>query len=69
MSTLPCNKRHMFHTYCLEKWFYNTVSCPLCRSNFSDKIEELVPRSANRNNNQQHIPMQDMNNNPFGNNV
>lgn len=67
VSTLPCNKRHMFHTYCLEKWFYNTVSCPLCRSNFSDKIEELVPRSANRNN-QQHIPMQDMNNNPFGEN-
>ena len=36
---------------------------------YSDKIEELVPRSANRNNNQQHIPMQNMNNNPFGNNV
>ena len=68
VSTLPCNKRHMFHTYCLEKWFYNTVSCPLCRSNFSDKLEELVPRSNNRNNINQNIPMQDMNNNPFGGN-
>lgn len=51
VSTLPCNKRHTFHTFCLEKWFYNTVSCPLCRSNFSDKIEQLVPISNNNNNN------------------
>lgn len=72
VSTLPCNKRHMFHTYCLEKWFYNTVSCPLCRSNFSDKLEELVPMSARRREEQReqgiNIPMQpiDGNNiNPF----
>lgn len=67
VSTLPCSKKHMFHTFCLEKWFYNTVSCPLCRSNFSEKLEELVPVGARRNdqNVQPHIQMEDMNNNPF----
>jgi hypothetical protein len=38
-STLPCSRRHTFHTKCLEKWFLTTVSCPLCRSDFQSSIE------------------------------
>jgi len=39
ISTLPCSRRHTFHTRCLEKWFLNTVTCPLCRSDFHNSIE------------------------------
>jgi hypothetical protein len=38
-STLPCSRRHTFHTKCLEKWFLTTVTCPLCRSDFQSSIE------------------------------
>ena len=68
ISTLPCSKRHTFHTLCLEEWFYSTVSCPLCRSDFSDKIGALIPMNNNRRrDNQIRIQMQDLNNNqnPF----
>ena len=68
ISTLPCSKRHTFHTLCLEEWFYSTVSCPLCRSDFSDKIGVLIPMNNNRRrDNQIRIQMQDLNNNqnPF----
>jgi hypothetical protein len=39
ISTLPCSRRHTFHTLCLEKWFITTVSCPLCRSDFQNSID------------------------------
>lgn len=42
VSSLPCSRRHIFHTSCLEKWFINTVSCPLCRSDFHNSIELFV---------------------------
>lgn len=38
VSTLPCSRRHTFHTKCLEKWFLTTVTCPLCRSDFHNSI-------------------------------
>jgi hypothetical protein len=38
VSTLPCSRRHTFHTLCLEKWFLTTVTCPLCRSDFHNSI-------------------------------
>ena len=79
VSTLPCNKRHMFHTYCLEKWFYKKVSCPFCRVNFNEELRELLPLNFesnpnDNNNNDTHIFIQmvDMNdnnnNNPHGRN-
>ena len=52
----------------MEEWFYSTVSCPLCRSDFSDKIGVLIPMNNNRRrDNQIRIQMQDLNNNqnPF----
>jgi hypothetical protein len=46
-STLPCSRRHKFHTKCLEKWFLTTVSCPLCRSDFQSNID-LINNNENR---------------------
>ena len=28
-STLPCN--HHFHKRCIDRWFFTTKTCPLCR--------------------------------------
>lgn len=52
ISTLPCSKRHTFHTSCLEKWFITTVQCPLCRSDFHNNIDLFGQRNnemENRN--------------------
>ena len=73
VSTLPCNKRHVFHTYCLEKWFYKKVSCPFCRVNFNEELRELLPlnfesNDNNNNDNQIFIQMVDMNDNNNNNN-
>ena len=55
ISTLPCSKRHSFHTYCLEEWFHTTVSCPLCRCDFSNEIGIYLPNQDNDNNNNNNI--------------
>ena len=79
ISTLPCNKFHSFHTICLEEWFYTNVCCPLCRSDFNDKIRKLIPNNNNNNNNENQNNNNDLNNfnnnrfemqeiNPFNNN-
>jgi len=51
ISTLPCSKRHSFHTYCLEEWFHTNVCCPLCRCDFSSEIGIYLPNQQNANNN------------------
>lgn len=48
VSTLPCSKRHTFHTNCLEKWFLSTVTCPLCRSDFQNSMDVIL--GINRDN-------------------
>ena len=50
ISTLPCSKRHSFHTYCLEEWFHTNVCCPLCRCDFSSEIGIYLPNQQNENN-------------------
>jgi hypothetical protein len=47
-STLPCSRRHTFHTKCLEKWFLTTVTCPLCRSDFHNNIDLSINNNDNR---------------------
>jgi hypothetical protein len=42
VSTLPCSRRHTFHTSCLEKWFLTTVTCPLCRSDFQTSVDFII---------------------------
>ena len=51
ISTLPCSKRHSFHTYCLEEWFHTSVSCPLCRCDFSNEIGIFLPNNGQNENN------------------
>ena len=64
ISTLPCSKRHSFHTYCLEEWFRTNVSCPLCRCDFSNEIGIYLPNNEqNENNNNNNINNNDFNNN------
>lgn len=50
VSTLPCNMKHSFHTFCLENWFEKNSSCPICRSNFNVQINEIMRNSSNNNN-------------------
>ena len=32
--TLPCN--HTFHIHCIQRWFLNNSTCPLCRLDCSN---------------------------------
>lgn len=48
VSTLPCWKKHTFHTLCLERWFETKSSCPICRAEFQLKIRDFL--SLTRNN-------------------
>lgn len=48
VSTLPCSRRHTFHTICLEKWFLTTVTCPLCRSDFQTSVDFIINPNSNR---------------------
>ena len=50
ISTLPCSKRHTFHSYCLEEWFYSNILCPLCRYDFTKEFGMLFPDNNNNNN-------------------
>ena len=67
ISTLPCSKRHSFHTYCLEEWFRTSVSCPLCRCDFSNEIGTYLPNNEQNenynNNNNNNINNININNN------
>ena len=54
ISTLPCSKRHTFHSYCLEEWFFSNILCPLCRYDFSKEFGMLFPNNDNNNNNQEN---------------
>ena len=49
ISTLPCSKRHTFHSYCLEEWFHSNILCPLCRYDFSREFQMLIPNQNNIN--------------------
>lgn len=42
ISTLPCDNRHSFHTFCLENWFEKNSSCPICRFNFTSQFNNLM---------------------------
>ena len=55
ISTLPCSKRHSFHTYCLEEWFRTNVSCPMCRCDFSNEIGIFLPNSTEQLGNMNNI--------------
>ena len=31
VTTLPCERRHYFHTQCFEEWMTINPSCPVCQ--------------------------------------
>jgi hypothetical protein len=32
---LPCDKKHVFHKFCISGWFKVSPTCPMCRKNFT----------------------------------
>lgn len=47
VTPLPCDKRHYFHSKCIEEWSQSHTVCPICRTEFNQRlIEEAI---ANRN--------------------
>ena len=31
IKILPCNRKHMFHDWCVDKWLNRNTKCPTCR--------------------------------------
>ena len=47
VTPLPCDKRHYFHSKCIESWSRNNTSCPLCKQEFNlETIEEAVRKRS-----------------------
>ena len=38
VTPLPCDKRHYFHSKCIEEWSRNHNDCPLCKAVFNAQI-------------------------------
>ena len=62
ISTLPCSKRHTFHSYCLEEWFFSSIVCPLCRYDFSKEFAMLFADNNNQENNNNNFFQNILNN-------
>ena len=37
IKILPCNKKHIFHKTCIDKWLSKNKACPTCRKEISKK--------------------------------
>ena len=35
VTPLPCDRRHYFHSQCIEPWFSRNDYCPLCKKTFT----------------------------------
>ena len=41
VTPLPCDKRHYFHSNCIQEWSQNHNDCPLCKKEFTaDSLAE-----------------------------
>lgn len=38
IKILPCNRRHVFHSKCIDKWLSHNKACPSCRKEISKKL-------------------------------
>lgn len=37
ITPLPCDKRHYFHSICIEDWLRKNNVCPLCKKEITNK--------------------------------
>lgn len=38
VKVLPCNKKHVFHNNCIDKWLSCNKNCPTCRTEITKKL-------------------------------
>jgi len=38
VAELKCDKRHYFHTKCVEEWLRKKLECPLCKKEVRSSI-------------------------------
>ena len=38
IKILPCNKKHIFHIKCIDKWLSHNKACPTCRKEINKKL-------------------------------
>jgi hypothetical protein len=38
IKILPCNKKHIFHKICIDKWLSHNKACPTCRKEITLKL-------------------------------
>ncbi len=38
IKILPCNRKHIFHKDCVERWLSNNKICPTCRKEINKKL-------------------------------
>lgn len=49
VSPLPCDIRHYFHTDCIEQWFRQNTTCPLCKKEINiEDMEKMNKKFENR---------------------
>ena len=42
VTPLPCDKRHYFHSKCIEEWSQNNNTCPLCKAVYNSELLEAA---------------------------
>jgi hypothetical protein len=38
IKLMPCNKKHIFHKCCIDKWLSHNKACPTCRKEINKKL-------------------------------
>lgn len=38
IKLMPCNKKHIFHNTCIDKWLSHNKACPTCRKEINKKL-------------------------------
>jgi hypothetical protein len=59
IKVLPCDSRHVFHCDCINPWFERRTTCPLCKKDMRDLIEESAQLNNSIDNEGEHEPGDD----------